>query len=124
MSDESAYTPALLSELGSVWRQVRQSGSEQQFRQMVARPDSRQQLLTTIATQVAQWWEQDPEQIPRVLYRIDVDERIAREAFGSADPIGELAEAILQRLTLTAQTRLHYRRYQADQANDSQLSDL
>ncbi|MDP5168615.1 MAG: hypothetical protein NWR72_00095 [Bacteroidia bacterium] len=83
--------------------------AERGFLEASAEPDVRMKLLLQIKAALASWWHDDPEQIPRLLYRIDVDEVKAKTALMSPDPISALAEEILDRLRLTAMSRITYR---------------
>lgn len=111
----SCKISAVLSEFGQeiyleaskAFRQI--TGEEQELLDLISSPDSRQILENHIMAVLTKWWTSDPEQIPRLLYRIDVDERQARAAFESDAPIPGLASLILLRLEQTAQSRIAYR---------------
>ncbi len=98
---------ALWQEVGSAFGAA--SESEAALLEICDSPDRRSLLLQHITSTLQRWWQDDPERIPRLLYRIDVPEARALMAFGSEQPIDALAEAILDRLQQTARSRLAYR---------------
>ncbi len=82
---------------------------ETTFLEEMNKSNARQLILLHIQSRLAAWWDKDPEQIPRLLYRIDVEEELARRALMSEKPIEELAHEILLRLEKTARSRIEYR---------------
>ncbi|MEL7342863.1 MAG: hypothetical protein AAGM67_20430, partial [Bacteroidota bacterium] len=80
-------------EAGKAFRNI--TGEEEGLLDLMASPDARQALETHIMAILTKWWTSDPEQIPRLLYRIDVDEGKARIAFESETPVPGLAKLIL-----------------------------
>lgn len=99
---------SLIQEAGKAFSQA--TDRETAFLAEMKESNARQLFLLHIQSRLSAWWEKDPEQIPRLLYRIDVEEELARRALLSKQPIEELALEILQRLEKTAQSRLDYRR--------------
>ncbi len=105
--DSNMNQLSLIQEAGKAFSQA--TDRETAFLAEMKESNARQLFLLHIQSRLSAWWEKDPEQIPRLLYRIDVEEELARRALLSKQPIEELALEILQRLEKTAQSRLDYR---------------
>lgn len=90
---------------------------ETAFLEEMKESNARKLFLLHIQSRLSEWWQKDPEQIPRLLYRIDVDEELARRALMSKQPVEELALEILKRLEKTAQSRLAYRNRNTSESN-------
>lgn len=97
----------VLCEAGKAFSQA--TDRETDFLETMHESNARQSFLIHIQAKLSEWWEKDPEQIPRLLYRIDVEEELARRALMSDTPIEKLALEILLRLEKTALSRIEYR---------------
>lgn len=97
----------LIQEAGKAFSKA--TDQETAFLEAMEESNARELFLLHIQSRLALWWEKDPEQIPRLLYRIDVEEEFARAALLSDRPIESLAIEILKRLEKTAKSRLDYR---------------
>ncbi len=69
-----------------------------------ALPPGLAELHRSLTLRITQLASQDPEQLFRLLYRIDVDERVARSSLAAGDP-GALAGAVILRVMEKAASR-------------------
>lgn len=97
----------LFQEAGKAFSQA--TDRETAFLEAMEEGNARELFLLHIESRLTYWWDKDPEQIPRLLYRIDVEEENARAAFLAKEPIKSLAVEIVKRLEKTAMSRLEYR---------------
>lgn len=104
----------LIREAGKAFSQA--TDRETAFLEEMKESNARQLFLLHVQSRLSEWWQKDPEQIPRLLYRIDVEEELARAALMSKQPVEALALEILNRLEKTAQSRLEYRRRNASES--------
>lgn len=105
--DSNMNQLSLIQEAGKAFSQA--TDRETAFLAEMKESNARQLFLRHIQSRLSVWWEKEPEQIPRLLYRIDVEEELARKALMSDQPVENLAIEILNRLEKTAQSRLDYR---------------
>lgn len=72
--------------------------------------DPSERLLHFMSEQIGYWLDHDFEQLLRVIYRIDIDEKHFRSALSSSNPANTLARLVLHRELQKVKTRIAYQK--------------
>lgn len=79
---------------------------------LLSETDFQNKILQRIAERISFWLDHDFEQLLRLMYQLDIDEKAFRQALAGTDPAGHIAKLILQREIQKAKTRILYRNNQ------------